>query len=432
MKMCRSTLKDDKNAMRERSSKASRCEQGGSKGCDMRAIQRRYIYPRLWHSCQCVGSPFSGREKCPHVIDVTCVYLLLSNDLMLTWSALTYAPSTLAGLFVEQDKMIALPSPLLAQEPSPSARQAAQQAASNQHGLINLIRLVKSLEAKVASEGDEDVETWALKRDWETVLYARALLDALQGGNEQSSSTSSTLNELDQSLTYIESSYRSRLSSPLPTPPLNPALIALPTSPSTTNPVSRVSTPLPQPLRSSAVVEGPSTEHKHVPKSRGGEPSSGSVRKRRIQIETDQYLSQRAREDLTGQETGLLPLVGLHQDHRSANPKSASDREKLLGDGLGAAVGSAQLHEELGGQLVDMSHRLKLNAIHFATSLENEKTMLEDSGEVLEKNLAATRSSKKTLSSVSKKGRGTTCLTLGVVILVLVLFVWTYMLIRFT
>jgi hypothetical protein len=47
-------------------------------------------------------------------------------------------------------------------------------------------------------------------------------------------------------------------------------------------------------------------------------------------------------------------------------------------------------------------------------------------------NLAGTRSSKKSLSSVSSKGKGTTCMTLGVVLLVMIIFVWTYMLIRFT
>jgi len=47
-------------------------------------------------------------------------------------------------------------------------------------------------------------------------------------------------------------------------------------------------------------------------------------------------------------------------------------------------------------------------------------------------NLVATRSSKKTLSTVSRKSRGTTCMTLGIVALVLVIFVWTYMLIKFT
>jgi hypothetical protein len=47
-------------------------------------------------------------------------------------------------------------------------------------------------------------------------------------------------------------------------------------------------------------------------------------------------------------------------------------------------------------------------------------------------NLDSTRSSKKHLGTVSSKSRGTTCMTLGIVVLVMVLFVWTYMLIRFT
>lgn len=47
-------------------------------------------------------------------------------------------------------------------------------------------------------------------------------------------------------------------------------------------------------------------------------------------------------------------------------------------------------------------------------------------------NLVATQASKKQLGTVSSKGRGTTCLTLGVIILALIIFVWTYMLIRFT
>jgi hypothetical protein len=47
-------------------------------------------------------------------------------------------------------------------------------------------------------------------------------------------------------------------------------------------------------------------------------------------------------------------------------------------------------------------------------------------------NLVGTQSSKTHLSAVTRKGRGTTCMTLGVVLLVLIIFVWTYMLIRFT
>lgn len=79
-----------------------------------------------------------------------------------------------------------------------------------------------------------------------------------------------------------------------------------------------------------------------------------------------------------------------------------------------------------------MSHRLKLNAIHFSNSLEEEKGMMQRSEDTLESNLAATKESKGTLSKVSTKGRSTTCMTIGVIVAVILLFVWTLMLIRFT
>ncbi|WVQ79979.1 hypothetical protein IAT38_002080 [Cryptococcus sp. DSM 104549] len=318
-----------------------------------------------------------------------------------------------------------LPPPALSEPPSAAAQRAAHAASSNQHALVNLIRLVKSLEVRY--EGDafdfKDGNGKGLSQEWETVAYARALLEALRDGNEQSSSTAASLSSLDRSLSDIESSFRVSLASPTPTPTLNPALIALPMSPSTTEslPISRIPTPLPpQPPAPSSSLNAavPSVDV----------PAAQTVRKRRVQ--TDEYLARRGREDNTGAEAGLLPL-NLPETNKPSNGKAA--RDDLPGDvAPGSGVGAAQLHEELGGQLADMSHRLKLNAIHFSRSLENEKHLIEESQEALEKNLSATRSSKKHLSTVSKKGRGTTCLTLGVVVLVMILFIWTYLLIRFT
>jgi hypothetical protein len=40
--------------------------------------------------------------------------------------------------------------------------------------------------------------------------------------------------------------------------------------------------------------------------------------------------------------------------------------------------------------------------------------------------------SKGKLATVSTKSRGTTCMTIGIVVLVIVLFIWTYLLIKFT
>ncbi|OCF60885.1 hypothetical protein L486_00529 [Kwoniella mangroviensis CBS 10435] len=311
----------------------------------------------------------------------------------------------------------------LPERASPMAVQAARNAASNQHALVNLIRLVKSLEAKVNSD-DVDLanEPYTAKKEWETVLYTRALLDALKDGNEQSSSTSSNLSVLDKELSSVESSFRIRLSSPLPTPTLNPALIALPMTPDPSYPPPAESIPISS-FHSSPKLTPPTvTPAERVP------PSDG-VRKRRSRV--DEYLAQRSKSDLTGSEEGLLPLKPIKPPKQNVNGQG--ERESLLaGSGPGNGLGSAQLHEELGGQLVDMSHRLKLNAVHFANSLENEKSIIENSQNTLENNLTVTKSTKKHLSSVSSKGRSTTCLTIGVVLLVMVMFIWTYMLIRFT
>ena len=63
--------------------------------------------------------------------------------------------------------------------------------------------------------------------------------------------------------------------------------------------------------------------------------------------ETSDYLALRLREDEQGGEAGLLPLkIRPVQD----------PRDDLLGVRQGVSgLGAAQLHEELGGQLADVS-----------------------------------------------------------------------------
>ncbi|WVQ73970.1 hypothetical protein IAR50_003551 [Cryptococcus sp. DSM 104548] len=308
--------------------------------------------------------------------------------------------------------------------PSSAVQKAAQAAASSQHARINLIRLIKSLEAK-AAETDYDESSAALKKEWETVLYSRALLDQLQDGNEQSSSSTSTFVDLDRSLRIVENVYRRRLLSPSPTPSFNPALIALPMSPTSSHhtkssPVDKSPLPSSKPLEESQATFVPVAQRN----------TDKNVRRRRVQ--TDDYLAKINREDTTGEDASLLPLK-LEETRRSNVSDGPGDRDDLLGGvAPDSSLGAAQLHEELGGQLANMSHQLKLNAVHFSNSLENEKHLLDDSQDTLEKNLASTRSNKKGLSTVSKKSRGTTCMTFGIILVVLLLFMWTYMLIRFT
>lgn len=230
--------------------------------------------------------------------------------------------------------------------PTPTTRKAAEAAASNQHALVNLIRLVKSLEIKLAeSEEDEYLNIYIIRKDWETVLYARVLLDTLKQGNEQTSSTTSTLSGLEKSLNHIQSAYHSRLASPLPTSRLNPALIALPRSPSSTIPYdSRIPSP---PLTTTTQFPIPSNQ-----------TASKNVRRRRAQLED--YLAKRSREDTFGEGTGLLTIKPIH-DSEDASSKPSEARDELLGDAIpGSALGAVQVHEELSGQLADVSYLLNI------------------------------------------------------------------------
>jgi hypothetical protein len=101
-----------------------------------------------------------------------------------------------------------------------------------------------------------------------------------------------------------------------------------------------------------------------------------------------------------------------------------------------------------------MSHRLKLNALHFSSTLNEEKTLLESSSTALESmsvllllpvqlvanaiprlqtaNLTKTKTSKTKLSAVTSKTRGTTWLVLMSIVIVLIGWIWTYLLIRMT
>jgi len=168
----------------------------------------------------------------------------------------------------------------------------------------------------------------------------------------------------------------STVTSPSIFPP--PAAVPLPASPTSRS----LSPVLDSPVPKSPLVEAVQVQ-------------PGRVLRKRV-LNTEQYLRTRLAEDREGDEAGLLPLK--IQAQKADGP---NERDSLLG-GARPGMGSAQLHEELGGQLADvsllsgsrysmtngqMSHRLKLNAVHFANSLEDEKSLLDTSTEVLDSKL---------------------------------------------
>lgn len=78
------------------------------------------------------------------------------------------------------------------------------------------------------------------------------------------------------------------------------------------------------------------------------------MRRRRVQLED--YLVKRTREDILGDESGLLTIKPIHNfENGSSKPLEA--RDELLGHAVpGSALGAAQVHEELSGQLADVSY----------------------------------------------------------------------------
>lgn len=154
--------------------------------------------------------------------------------------------------------------------------------------------------------------------------------------------------------------------------------------------------------------------------------------------------------------------LGLRERRTRAVP---ADAGKAVKDASGGAVSeglmsTSRVHDELTEQLamvrvpppppcacstgrrlttfaslpprLQMSTQLRKNAAHFATSIEAEKPLLEQSSALLEGNLTKVTGSKGRLSAVSSKGRGNTWLVLASVAAVCLLWVWMYFVIRFT
>ncbi|GMK53623.1 hypothetical protein CspeluHIS016_0102090 [Cutaneotrichosporon spelunceum] len=315
---------------------------------------------------------------------------------------------------------------LLSMNASPAVTSSARAAAGGRHGLINATRLVHSL-----AQGCEE-DTWLqVQKTWETVLYARALLDALRGGNEGASTTADTLDDLEHMLAHAEAAVQgSAKKTKAPAPTVALPLIDLPSAPAE---VALLDEAVPAKLDEADVEDIVSPPVLPPPPPKVREPSRSPsilVSPSGGELDTASYFAKRRRVDEAGGEEGLLPLKTAKVDESMS---AEGMRRRLMGTrGAQSAVGSAALHEELGGQLADMSHRLKLNAIHFSKSLEEEKGMLQHAEDTLDTNLEATKKNKGTLSNVSTKGRSTTCMTIGVVIFVILVFMWTLMLIRFT
>lgn len=110
------------------------------------------------------------------------------------------------------------------------------------------------------------------------------------------------------------------------------------------------------------------------------------------------YFAKRDAEARQGGEAGLLPIAPAQRNKDAMGEEGM--RQRLLG-GQQKGMGARELQEELSGQLAgvsgktwtaltdteQMSHQLKLNALQFSQSLENEKELMKNSQDVLEREL---------------------------------------------
>ncbi|TFK22723.1 hypothetical protein FA15DRAFT_681535 [Coprinopsis marcescibilis] len=114
-----------------------------------------------------------------------------------------------------------------------------------------------------------------------------------------------------------------------------------------------------------------------------------------------------------------------------ASSHSATSR-KPFGARAQGQIGHSSLHEELSNQLEVMASQLKRNAIFFSENLAKDKAVVEDASQKLEQNHGVMHKEKGRLVALNKLTGSTTWMTLGIVLVVLLLFVVMIGVIRFS
>ncbi|KAF9557481.1 hypothetical protein CPC08DRAFT_736730 [Agrocybe pediades] len=275
----------------------------------------------------------------------------------------------------------------------------------DQHDEINLIRLVRRLEKSVARSDDwkpsvtlPAEEIWLkAQKTRQKVKFARRLLKNVEVNDfEPSASRIKHLNDfkikLDRVDTFIKdiemsSKPESHIPEPIlptlpvPRPPLTPSVSSNANLPPPTQP--EVSNP--------DLLSPPEVSEK--PQSSSPKTAVASAFSRNF---------------------GPIPT------------------NRKAGTSTTLAHGSTALHEELSSQLELMAQQLKRNAIHFSSSLEKDKSVVEDAQGKLEGNYDVMQKERVRLRDRSSASRSNTCLVIGVVALVLLVFMLMVSVIRFS
>ncbi|KAF9010037.1 hypothetical protein BDQ17DRAFT_1235118 [Cyathus striatus] len=108
----------------------------------------------------------------------------------------------------------------------------------------------------------------------------------------------------------------------------------------------------------------------------------------------------------------------------STSDTGANSRKHLMA--------SQTLHEELSSQLEQMAAQLKRNTVHFSDSLSKDKSLIEEAQEKIENNFGFMLKERIRLRDHRGKSLSTTCLTVGIVVTVLLMFMLMVSVIRLT
>ncbi|ORX50225.1 hypothetical protein DM01DRAFT_1409214 [Hesseltinella vesiculosa] len=90
-----------------------------------------------------------------------------------------------------------------------------------------------------------------------------------------------------------------------------------------------------------------------------------------------------------------------------------------------------QLHDDITMDLSKMAKQLKMNTQNFGDVLQKDKKVLEDANTLVESNLSHMKQERKRLDAHYSKSWGTTCMNLGVVLFVCIMFVFVFFTIKF-
>lgn len=309
-----------------------------------------------------------------------------------------------------------------------------------QHDEINLFRLVRRLEksAQLSDTWEDDARAKA-RKELQKVKYARKLVKNVEGYERQTGSSEHMrrLNSVKSALDKIESVLKDTESKHTQPPRKGPSLL------------DQLPPPI-EPVTPSESMNGDDDEldGQTTPKAQSQRlPSPLDI------PPTDNFLLSPAEElplglPSSGLVSALPALVSAAPfdgppPYRSVPPASTTTTARETSSDLGlhnrkpqGAAASFESHNavqtELSQQLEQMAAQLKRNALHFASALEKDRAVVEAAQGKVEGNLTFMETQRGRLKAFAGKSGGTTWITLGIVLCVLLLFILMVGFIRMT